>query len=106
VLPTPVGQKRASGRSPSAGDRCQTAAAGLRAEQGDQISLRCGRLPTGERVGIAFTETGLIKVMGRDQAWIRLSDGAMKTMLAPLGIRRIQVDPELASATFSMSLSA
>jgi hypothetical protein len=71
------------------------------------VSLRCGRLPTGERVGIAFTtETGLIKVMGRDQAWIRLSDGAMKTMLGPLGIRRIQVDPELASATFSMSLSA
>ena len=71
------------------------------------VSLRCGRLPTGERVGIAFTtEIGLIKVMGHDQAWIRLSDGAMKTMLAPLGIRRIQVDPELASATFSMSLSA
>jgi hypothetical protein len=71
------------------------------------VSLRCGRLPTGERVGIAFTtETGLIKIMGRDQPWIRLSDGAVKTMLAPLGIRRIQVDPELVSATFAMSLSA
>jgi hypothetical protein len=71
------------------------------------VCLRCGRLSTGERVGIAFTtETGLIKVMGRDQAWMRLSDRAMKTMLAPLGIRRIQVDPELVSAAFSMSLSA
>ena len=71
------------------------------------VSLRCGRLPTGERVGIAFTtETALIKVMGRDQAWIVLGHGAMKTMLAPLGIRRIQVDPELVSGTFSMSLSA
>ena len=71
------------------------------------VSPRFGRLPTGERVGIAFTtDIGLIKVMGQDQTWIRLSDGAMKAMLAPLGIRRIQVDPELVSATFSLSLSA
>jgi hypothetical protein len=32
-------------------------------------------------------------VLGEDQPWIRLTDRAMKAMLAPLGIRRIQVDP-------------
>jgi hypothetical protein len=57
-------------------------------------SLRCGRLPDGRRVGIAFTtEARLIEVMGADQPWIHLHDRAMKAMLAPLGVTRIQVDP-------------
>jgi hypothetical protein len=57
-------------------------------------SLRCGRLPDGRRVGIAFTtEARLIEVMGADQPWIHLHERAVRAMLAPLGVTRIQVDP-------------
>jgi hypothetical protein len=58
------------------------------------VSLRCGRLPGGRRTGIAFTsEARLVEVMGADQSWIRLDERAMRAMLAPLGVTRIQVDP-------------
>jgi hypothetical protein len=71
------------------------------------VCLQCGRLPTGERVGIAFTtEARLAGVMGADQAWIHLNDRAMKAMLAPLGVNRIQVDPGLVSASLPISLPA
>jgi hypothetical protein len=70
-------------------------------------SLRCGRLPGGERVGIAFTsQAGLAKVMGADQPWIRLSAVAMRDMLAPLGVTRIQVDPGVIAASRPVSVSA
>jgi hypothetical protein len=60
----------------------------------ETLALRSGRTPTGERVGIAFTtESRLIQVMGAGQRWIHLSTAAMKAMLAPLGIARVQVDP-------------
>lgn len=60
----------------------------------EMLALRSGRTPTGERVGIAFTtESRLIQVMGAGQRWIHLSEAAMKAMLAPLGIARVQVDP-------------
>jgi hypothetical protein len=58
--------------------------------------LRCGRLPSGERVGIAFTtEDRLARVMGAGQPWIRLDVRAMRELLAPVGVTRIQVDPGL-----------
>jgi hypothetical protein len=60
----------------------------------EALTLRSGRTPAGERVGIAFTtESRLIQVMGAGQPWIHLSEAAMKAMLAPLGIARVQVDP-------------
>jgi hypothetical protein len=31
--------------------------------------------------------------MGTDQPWIHLHERAMRAMLAPLGVTRIQVDP-------------
>jgi hypothetical protein len=69
--------------------------------------LRCGRLPTGERVGIAFTtEARLAGIMGADQAWIHVGEQAMKAMLAPLGIQQIRVDPGLISASLPISLPA
>ena len=62
----------------------------------ETLALRSGRLPTGERVGIAFsTESRLIQVMGAGQRWIHLAEPAVKSMLAPLGIDRVQVDPGL-----------
>jgi hypothetical protein len=70
-------------------------------------SLRCGRLLGGERVGIAFTsQAGLAEVMGAGQPWIRLSAAAMRDMLAPLGVTRIQVDPGVIAAGRPVSVSA
>jgi hypothetical protein len=62
-------------------------------------SLRCGRLPNGERVGIAFTTADrLTEVMGADQPFIHLHERALKAMLAPLGVTRVQVDPGVVAA--------
>jgi hypothetical protein len=70
-------------------------------------SLRCGRLPGGERVGIAFTsQAGLADVMGAGQPWIRLSTAAIRDMLVPLGVTRIQVDPGVIAANRPVSVSA
>jgi hypothetical protein len=69
--------------------------------------LRCGRLPSGERVGIAFTtEARLARVMGAGQPWIHMSARAMEEMLAPLGVTRIQVDPSLITASLPISVPA
>jgi hypothetical protein len=69
--------------------------------------LRCGRLPDGERVGIAFTTgTRLARAMGAGQPWIYLSGMAMRDMLAPLGVTRIQVDPGLIAASLPVSVPA
>ncbi|MEV4809812.1 SAV_915 family protein [Micromonospora avicenniae] len=60
------------------------------------LTVRTGRLPQGQRVGLAFTEPErLARAMGADQPWIRLCESALRSMLTPLGIDRIQVDPLL-----------
>ncbi|MFJ8581023.1 SAV_915 family protein [Micromonospora sp. NPDC093277] len=61
------------------------------------LTIRTGRLPQGQRVGLAFTTTDkLANTLGANQPWTRLCESALRTMLAPLGIHRIQVDPALA----------
>jgi hypothetical protein len=71
------------------------------------VSLRCGRLPSGERVAIAFTtQASLDRVMGTGQPWIHISAEAMRDMLAPLGVTRIQVDPGVIAAGRPVSVSA
>ena len=70
-------------------------------------SIQCGRLPTGQAVGVAFTSEGrLARVMGAAQPWIRLSPAAMKEMLEPLGVARIQVDPGLIGTLCPRSVPA
>jgi hypothetical protein len=71
-------------------------------------SLQCGQLPTGERVGIAFTTADrLARVMGSGQAWIRMDVRAVQVMLAPVGVTRIQVDPGfVACASRPVAVSA
>ena len=70
-------------------------------------SLWCGRLPTGERVGIAFTtEARLARAMGAGQPWIHLSEQALKETLAPLGVTLIQVDPGLVAVSHPISVPA
>ncbi|MET8084131.1 SAV_915 family protein [Micromonospora sp. NPDC005237] len=59
-------------------------------------TVRTGRSPQGQRVGIAFTRPELlVAAMGADQPWEELCEPALRGMLRPLGIDRIQVDPLL-----------
>jgi hypothetical protein len=59
-------------------------------------TVRTGRSPQGQRVGIAFTRPELlVTAMGTDQQWEELCESALRGMLRPLGIDVIQVDPLL-----------
>ncbi|WP_329521612.1 SAV_915 family protein [Spirillospora sp. NBC_01491] len=62
---------------------------------GGTLSLRTGRRsPDGERVGIAFTsEERLRSALGGGRPWIRLAGPALRSMLAPMGIAAVQMDP-------------
>jgi hypothetical protein len=65
----------------------RTTAAGM-------VSVRTGRLEDGGRVGIAFTTEGrLIRALGARQPSMRLHVKALRGILRPLGVTRIQVDP-------------
>jgi SseB protein N-terminal domain len=58
------------------------------------LAVRTGRLPTGERVGLAFTsESAICQTLGPSQQWIRLAARALADMLAPLGVEQITIDP-------------
>ncbi len=57
------------------------------------LALRAGRLPSGQRVGLAFTSaTSLLSELGPGQPWIRLHEDAVRDMLGPAGIDEIRVD--------------
>lgn len=59
-------------------------------------AVRTARLPDGVRVGLAFTTAeALAAAMGHGQPSVRLSLAAVRALLAPLGVARIQVDPVL-----------
>lgn len=65
------------------------------------VFLRYGRLPSGERVGLAFTtEPHLVEAMGTGQRWISLDERMIRGMLAPLGVTRIYVDPHLVKVRY------
>ena len=73
---------------------------------GDSAALvvQTGRLPRGQRVGIAFTGPDrLAAAMGHRQRWITLSESALRAMLTPLGVRGIQVDPILVGPSLGES---
>ena len=73
----------------------------------ETASLRCGRRTDGRRAGIAFTTPArLIEVMGADQPWIYLHERAMRAMLAPLGVTRIQVDPDVVTPNLPVPVAA
>lgn len=58
------------------------------------LALRTGRLESGERTGLAFTSLDtLARTLGPAQRWVSLGEEPLRDMLAPLGIRRLRVDP-------------
>ena len=72
----------------------------VQAGQAGALALRTGRLPSGERVGLAFTsETALAQTLGPAQQWIHLAASALTDMLAPLGVDHIRIDPQRAAGS-------
>ena len=58
------------------------------------LTLRTGRLESGERIGLAFTSLDSLEhTLGPAQRWISLGDESLRDMLAPLGIRQLRIDP-------------
>ena len=58
------------------------------------LTLRTGRLESGERIGLAFTsEEALSRTLGPAQQWASLGEEPLRDMLAPLGVRQLRVDP-------------
>jgi hypothetical protein len=49
----------------------------------------------GTPVGIAFTSIAALEAVRPGHDWIRIGEGALHALLAPLGIATIQVDPQL-----------
>jgi hypothetical protein len=66
----------------------------VKSSKAGTLALRTGRLPSGERIGLAFTsEASFLLAMGPSQRWVRLSDRALRAMLTPLGVEHFRVDP-------------
>ena len=57
--------------------------------------VRTGRLQDGVRVGIAFSTSAGLRAACGQREWTRLSEDALRDLLEPLGISRIQLDPAL-----------
>ncbi|MFD6274061.1 SAV_915 family protein [Streptomyces sp. NPDC060209] len=59
---------------------------------------RLFRTPLGIRTAVAFTdERQLTLTLGLRQTWIRLSEPAVRALVAPLGVVDLVVDPLLAA---------
>ncbi len=58
------------------------------------LAVRTGRAPGSGRVGIGFTSrSALLLALGSGQPSVRLAGGALRALLLPLGVARIEVDP-------------
>ncbi|MFI0723510.1 SAV_915 family protein [Streptomyces sp. NPDC021224] len=52
----------------------------------------------GGRVAVAFTsERSLVRTLGPDQRWARLSAPALRALAGPLGITELRIDPRLSA---------
>jgi hypothetical protein len=60
----------------------------------NMVTIRTGRLPSGERVGLGFTTAaGLTAVFGTGQDWVLIQLRSLRAMLAGGGVLAVQVDP-------------
>ncbi|WP_328318013.1 SAV_915 family protein [Streptomyces sp. NBC_00388] len=61
-----------------------------------RAALRLFRTPLGVRTTVAFTGAArLTATLGEGQAWIVLSEPALRAMAGPLGVTRLTLDPML-----------
>lgn len=60
------------------------------------LVVRLAHRPDGTRVAPAFTTLGgMYAAVGRDQAYVLLAESALRELVAPLGVTRLQIDPVL-----------
>ncbi|MFD8208698.1 SAV_915 family protein [Streptomyces sp. NPDC059695] len=65
-------------------------------------SARLFRTPLGDRTAVGFTsEAGLAATLGPDHACVRLSEPALRALVAPLGVTALTVDPQFAASGVS-----
>jgi hypothetical protein len=63
------------------------------------LVLRTGRLPSGQRTGLAFTSEAALRAgLGPEQPWVWLSEPALRELLRPLGLEQLRLDPLAAPA--------
>ncbi|MFE5589425.1 SAV_915 family protein [Streptomyces sp. NPDC056549] len=61
-------------------------------------SARLFRTPLGDRTAVGFTSAaGLAATLGPDHACVRLSEPALRALVAPLGVTALTVDPQFAA---------
>ncbi|MFJ7159897.1 SAV_915 family protein [Streptomyces sp. NPDC101118] len=59
-----------------------------------EVAVRVFRTPLGERTAVGFTTPArLAATLGAGQAWIRLSEAALRAMTEPLGVLLLTLDP-------------
>jgi hypothetical protein len=74
----------------------------VRESKAGTLALRTGRLPSGGRVGLAFTSAAdLAATLGPAQQWAELGEQALKDMLVPLGVEQVRVDPRPAGTALA-----
>ncbi|WP_243744626.1 SAV_915 family protein [Streptomyces hainanensis] len=60
------------------------------------MTARLFRTPRGERTAVGFTsERGLVAALGPWQRCVRLSEPALRALVAPLGVHTLTIDPPL-----------
>lgn len=63
---------------------------------GPEPVVRLFRTPLGAPTAVAFTTAErLHRVLGADQAWLHLAEPALRSMVGPLGVAQVVVDPTL-----------
>ncbi|MCQ4042588.1 SAV_915 family protein [Streptantibioticus rubrisoli] len=61
-------------------------------------ATRLFRTPLGGRTAVGFsTQRRLSDTLGAEQAWIRLSEPALRALTEPLGATTLTMDPQLAA---------
>ncbi|WP_269858317.1 SAV_915 family protein [Streptomyces sp. RPT161] len=61
-------------------------------------ATRLFRTPLGGRTAVGFTtQLRLTDTLGAEQAWIRISEPALRALTEPLGATTLTVDPQLAA---------
>ncbi|RKN04886.1 SAV_915 family protein [Streptomyces radicis] len=61
-------------------------------------TVRTFRTPLGERTVAAFTSAErLTAALGPWQRWATLGEDALRALVAPLGVRRLTIDPQLSA---------
>ncbi|GAA2086869.1 hypothetical protein GCM10009759_07870 [Kitasatospora saccharophila] len=62
-------------------------------------TARLFRTPLGDRTAVAFTSVVLLaRVCGAAQYWAEFSEPALRTLVAPLDVTLLTIDPQLVAA--------